>query len=61
MARNGKHLTNKLSTVFSEYAPRAFEASETAEQRLIELEQRDQHRQRRDDQRREQLRDKYGV
>ena len=61
MSNYGKKLSNRLSTVFAEYAPRAYEASETAEQRLTELEQRDQHRQRRDDERREQLRDKYGV
>lgn len=49
MSDTGKRLSNRLSTVFSEYAPRAVRASEQAEQRLIELEERDRARKRREE------------
>jgi hypothetical protein len=55
----GKTLQQRLSTVFSEYAPRVHSAAEDAEQRLTELEERDRARARRERERREALRDKY--
>ena len=57
MGRLAKQLSGRLSTVFSDYAPQAFEASEAAEQRLAELEQRDRARQERDNRKREAIRD----
>lgn len=56
MARTGQRLSNRLSTVFSEYAPRAHRASEAAEQRLREIEERDRARQERERARAERLR-----
>lgn len=57
--RTGDRLRGRLSTVFSEYAPRAYEASASAEQRLNELEDRDSARERRQGERTEQMRSKY--
>lgn len=57
--KRGEELRRKLSTVFSEYAPRVHSATEEAENRLIELEDRDAARARREDNRSEELREKY--
>ena len=57
----GKQLQRKLSTIFTEYEPRVHSAADGAEQRLVELEDRDRARQQRADDQREALRDKNSA